>query len=66
MLLVAAPALARLLYFALSRIRELAADAVALELIDHPIVAFDSLPTHGRFLGVRHAGGKSCERFIVG
>jgi heat shock protein HtpX len=36
MLLVAAPALARLLYFALSRVRELAADAVALELIDHP------------------------------
>jgi heat shock protein HtpX len=36
MLLVAAPALARLLYFALSRVRELAADAVALEWIDHP------------------------------
>ena len=36
MLLVAAPALARLLYFTLSRVRELAADAVALEWIDHP------------------------------
>jgi heat shock protein HtpX len=36
LLLVAAPALARLLYFALSRDRELAADAIAVELIDHP------------------------------
>jgi heat shock protein HtpX len=36
MLLAAAPALARLLFLALSRVRELAADAMALDLIDHP------------------------------
>ncbi len=36
LLLVAAPALARLLFLALSRVRELAADAMAAELIDHP------------------------------
>ncbi|MBV8473544.1 MAG: M48 family metalloprotease [Hyphomicrobiales bacterium] len=36
LLLAAAPAVARLLFFALSRIRELAADAKAIDLIDHP------------------------------
>jgi len=36
MLLAAAPALARLLFLALSRVREFAADAMALDLIDHP------------------------------
>jgi heat shock protein HtpX len=36
MLLAAAPALARLLFLALSRVREFAADALALDLIDHP------------------------------
>ena len=36
MLLASAPALARLLYSALSRVRELAADAIAIELIDCP------------------------------
>ncbi len=36
LLLVAAPALARLLFLALSRVRELAADAMAADLIDHP------------------------------
>ena len=36
LLLAAAPAVARLLFLALSRVRELAADAVALDLIDHP------------------------------
>ena len=35
-LLALAPAVARLLFFALSRVRELAADAMALDLIDHP------------------------------
>jgi len=35
-LLTAAPILARLLFFALSRTRELAADAMALDLIGHP------------------------------
>lgn len=35
-LFAVAPALARLLFFALSRLRELAADATALDLIDHP------------------------------
>ena len=36
MLLSAAPALARLLFLAVSRVREFAADALALDLIDHP------------------------------
>jgi len=36
LLLAAAPALARVLFLTLSRVRELAADAMALELIDHP------------------------------
>ncbi len=36
LLLAAAPAVARLLFLALSRVRELAADAMALDLIDHP------------------------------
>ncbi len=36
LLLAAAPALARMMFFALSRIRELAADTMALDLIDHP------------------------------
>jgi heat shock protein HtpX len=43
MLLAAAPALARLLFLALSRIRELAADAMALDLIDHPRALADAL-----------------------
>lgn len=36
LLLAVAPAVARLLFFALSRVRELAADAMALDLIDDP------------------------------
>lgn len=36
LMLAAAPALARTLVFALSRVRELAADAMALDLIDQP------------------------------
>ena len=43
MLLAAAPALARLLFLSLSRIRELAADAMALDLIDHPRALADAL-----------------------
>ncbi len=43
LLLAAAPALARLLFLALSRIRELAADAMALDLIDHPRALADAL-----------------------
>jgi heat shock protein HtpX len=52
MLLVAAPALAHLLYFALSRVRELAADAIALEWIDHP----DALANALRKLEYFHSG----------
>jgi heat shock protein HtpX len=43
LLLALAPAMARLLFFALSRVRELAADALALDLIDHPMALVQAL-----------------------